>query len=179
MNYKRTITIMATASILTAIAAFAFMRFTPQKVEAFNPQPDPPGFGIVGITDGQTLRVNVVNTAIPPDPIAPANPARVVITFRDANGALMTNANGAVIRRVVQLQGGESAFLQLNADNFTREAGGQLHLRPDVKIQQPDTVNGIPPDPIIPTVEIISNTNGRTQFMLNFLPAVQRVNTPQ
>lgn len=173
MNYKRLITSTAAASAVVAITAFALFRFDPQKVEAFNPQPDPPGFGIVGITDGQILRVNVVNTALPPDPIAPPNPARVVITFRDANGVLMTNANGVVIRRVVQLQGGESTFLQLNADNFTRESNGRLQLRPDVRIQRPDPIvtaeGALPPDPIIPTVEVINSTNGKTQFVL---PAV-------
>ena len=31
---------------------------------AFNPQPDPP-FGMIGIAQGQTARLNLVNTAAP------------------------------------------------------------------------------------------------------------------
>ena len=179
MNYKRTITITATASILTAVAAFAFMRFAPQKVEAFNPQPDPPAFGIVGITGGQTLRVNVVNTNGITAPDVPPGPCRVAMTFLDANGNPFTNGNGVIIRRVVQLQGGQSTFLLLNADNFVRETNVRLQLRPDVRIQQADIVNGIPPDPCIPTVEVINNATGKTQFMMQFVPAVQRNVIPQ
>lgn len=179
MRYKKLITFAAFISITAIASAFMLTHMATQPVQAFNPQPDPPGFGLVGITDGQTIRVNVVNTATPPDPDASANPARVVIIFRDANGVPMTNANGAVIRRVAQLKGGESTFLQINADSFARESNGRIQLRPDVRIQQSDSVNGIPPDPVIPTTEIVNNANGRTQFMLNFLPAVQRTATAQ
>lgn len=182
MNNKRTITITATASILTAIAALAFMRFAPQKVEAFNPQPDPPAFGIVGITWGQTLRVNVVNTKGISTSEVPPGPCRVVMTFLDANGNPFTNGNGVIISRDVQLLGGQSTFLLLNADNFVRETNVRLQLRPNVRIQQADIMNGTPPpDPYscIPSVEVISNATGKTQFMMPFVPAVQRNVIPQ
>ena len=32
-----------------------------RSATAFNPQPDPPRFGMVGIADGQTARLNLVN----------------------------------------------------------------------------------------------------------------------
>ncbi len=178
MNYKRTITIILAASILTAIAAFAFMRVAPQKVEAFNPQPDPPGYGLVGLVTNQSLRINVANLGNPPDPDSPPDPCRVVIIFRDGNGTPLTTPNGVVIRRVALLQGGQSTSLTLNADNFVRE-GSRFQLRPDVRIQQADGTNGLPPDPCIPSAEVMGNENGRTQFMLNFIPAVQRARIPQ
>lgn len=162
---------------MTAIAVFAFMRFAPQKVEAFNPQPDPPGFGLVGLVTNQSLRINVVNTNEIGSPETPPDPCRVVITFRDGNGTPLTTPNGVVIRRVALLQGGQSTSLTLSADNFVRE-GSRLQLRPDVRIHQADGVNGLPPDPCIPSAEVLGN-DSRTQFMLNFIPAVQRTSTPR
>ncbi len=177
MNHKRIITATAAASIIIAAAAFAFMRLAPQKVEAFNPQPDPPGYGLVGLVTNQSLRINVVNTNEVASPESPPDPCRVVITFRDGNGTPLTTPNGVVIRRFALLQGGQSTSLTLSADNFFRE-GNRFQLRPDVRIQQADGVNGLPPDPCIPSAEVMGN-DGRTQFMLNFIPAVQRTSAPR
>ena len=175
MRNKRTLTIAATVLILAGIAAVGLFRFWPQQVRAFNPQPDPPGYGLVGITNGQTLRITVINTGDPPEPDTP-NPARVVLNFRDGNGNLFRNPDGSPIRRIALLKGGESTSLDLNADNFVR-GNGRLTLRPDIRIQQADPVvvgdRLLPPDPCIPSVEVIDN-NGRTQFMMPFIPAVQR-----
>jgi len=165
MKNKRTLSIAITAFILTAIAAFGLFRYLPQTVKAFDPQPDPPAFGIFGITEGQTARVNVVNTAEPRDGTVPPGPCRVVITFRNAAGGLFTRPDGTPLSRTVELGPEQSTFLMLNADNFGREASGRLQLRPDVKIQQSDPVNGVPPGPCIPTIEVINNATGRTQFV--------------
>jgi hypothetical protein len=35
-------------------------------VKAFNPQPDPPAFGLISLSPGQSLRLNVVNRLTPP-----------------------------------------------------------------------------------------------------------------
>ena len=180
MKNKRTITITSTAVILTALAAFGLFRFLPQTAQAFNPQPDPPGFGMIGITLGQSIRVNVVNTAAPGSSIPP-DPVRVVVNFRNADGELIRNAEGQVIRRVVLLNAGQSTALDLNGDNFGRmtDAFGRFQVRPVVQIQQTNGTNGIPPDPVIPSVEIFNNNNGRTQFLSQFVPAVQRASTTQ
>ncbi len=143
-----------------------------QTVEAFNPQPDPPGYGMVGITDGQTIRINVVNTN-EPDSSFPPDPCRVVLNFRDADGNLFRNSDGQPIRRIVQLPAGQSAFLDLNGDVFAR--AGRIQLRPVARVQQPDGVGSLPPGPCIPTVEVIANASGRTQFLL---PAIQRLPPP-
>src|SRR5215471_21599397 len=109
------------------------------------------GFGMVGITQGQTMRVNVVNVCpgpepdqippgpcrvIPPgDPDLPPGPCRVLLSFRDANGQPFTDSNGQVIRQLVELQAGQSAFLDLNGDIFaggvsTNGGPARLQLRP-------------------------------------------------
>ncbi|MFL6375287.1 MAG: hypothetical protein ACJ73D_11525 [Pyrinomonadaceae bacterium] len=179
MKNQRTITITAAVFMLLGLAAFGFFRYLPQTVKAFNPQPDPPGYGLVGITNGQTVRVSVVNTGLA-DPNLPPDPCRVVMTFREAEGNLFRNADGSPVRRIALLKGGESVSLELNADNFTRstDGAGRLQLRPVVQIQQPDGTNQAPPDPCIPGVEVFNNANGRTQFMMPFLPAIQRTAPP-
>jgi hypothetical protein len=179
MKKNRAFFIAAVTIILTIFAALGIFRSFQPQVIAFNPQPDPPGFGMVGITSGQTIRISVVNTAESPAADSPPDPCRVVITFRDASGNLIRNANGVPIRRVVLLKGGESSFLDLNADDFIRENGGQrLQIRPEVRIQQASGNGLTPPDPCIPTVEVFNNANGRTQFVINALPAVQRSAVP-
>lgn len=166
MSLKR-IMIVTVATLVVAIAAaFGFLRFQPQPVKAFNPQPDPPRFGIFGIIPGQTVRLNVVNTS-PPDPNIPPDPCRVVFTIRDGSGNAYVRPNGTLATKTVSLNGGESAFIQLNADNLPRTSDGRFTIRPDASIQQPDPINGIPPGPCIPTVEVINNSTGRTQFVLN------------
>lgn len=172
MKNKRRFLIATAVVFFIAFAAFGILRFLPQKVDAFNPQPDPPGYGMVGITEGQTLRISVVNTApVPTEAGTQPNPSRVVMTFRDANGSQILNANGQPIQRVVFLNAGQAASLNLNVDNLPRINGLRLEIRPDIRIQRPDSNGGVPPDPIIPTAEIINNQNGRTQFMLqHFVP---------
>jgi hypothetical protein len=171
MSLKRILTVAAATLVITLAVAFGFLRYQPQPVKAFNPQPDPPRFGIFGIIPGQTVRLNVVNTS-PPDPNIPP-PCRVVFTIRDANGNPFVRPNGTLVTRTMLLNAGESAFLQLNADNFPRTTDGRITVRPDASIQQADPINGYAP-PCIPTVEVINNTTGRTQFVLNeSLPAVQ------
>ena len=166
-NKKRQI--LTLAAITLATLAAIGVAFKTQKVGAFNPQPDPPGYGLVGITDIQSIRINAVNTKVP-DPNSPPDPCRVVMTFRDANGNPFLNGNGNVIRRIALLNAGESAFLVLNGANLGRDPNGRVQLRPDVRVQQADGTPDTPPDPCIPTVEVISNATSRTQFML---PAVQ------
>jgi hypothetical protein len=171
MKNKRTFLIGAVTAVLIAVAAFGVPRFLPQRVDAFNPQPDPPGYGMIGITEGQTLRISVVNTApVPTESNVPPDPVRVVIMFRDASGNLLVNAGGTPIQRAALLNGGQSVALNLNADNFSR-FGQRMEVRPDVRIQEPDGVNGVPPDPVIPTAEVINNLNGRTQFVLPHVSA--------
>jgi len=180
MKLNRILGITVVAVIAGAIAGFGILRFGAQQVRAFNPQPDPPGYGFVGITQGQTIRINVVNTT-PPDPNLPPDPVRVVITFRDTDGNLFRNAEGVPIRRAELLQAGKSDSIDLNGDSFARMADvtGRIQVRPVVQIQQADPIDGHPPDPCIPTVEIFNNANGRTQFMVPFVPVVQRSSIPQ
>ena len=104
-------------------------------------------FGMVGITHGQTMRLNVVNLTPPPDndrQIPP--PCRVVLSFRDAAGQPIRNSDGQVIRREVSLQSGESAFLDLNGDMF---GGPSTNADTSMRVQHRPFVRVLlgPPDP--------------------------------
>ena len=167
--------------VLAGLAAVGLFQFWPRQVQAFNPQPDPPGFGMVGLVQNQVMRINVVNTNVP-DPNLPPDPvkARVVIAFRDADGNLIRNAEGGILRRAAQIGAGESISLDLNSNLVLRSADafGRVQIRPDVRIQRPDGVNGLPPDPVIPSVEIFNLTNGRTQLMISPVTVTAQTATP-
>jgi len=154
------IAFMAIASTLTI--------WKVRQVHAFNPQPDPPGFGMIGLVRGQTLRLNIVNIT-PPDPnFAP--PCRVVLSFRDANGHPFTNSDGQVLRRVVELRAGQSDFIDLNADSFAPPstnadvAPTRLQLRPFVRVQSSPPDPNTPPDPCRASMEVFDNATGRTSI---------------
>lgn len=81
---------------------------------AFNPQPDPPGYSMVGIAAGQTARLNVVLTNpgtdrsappdpcappdpySPPDPYVPPGPSRVRLYVINGDGRVLAEASKAL-----------------------------------------------------------------------------------
>ena len=166
-------------SIAIALAAIAstITIWQVRRVKA-NAPPDPDrSFGMVGITQGQTLRLNVVNLNPPPDPEAPPGPCRVLLSFRDPNGQPFTDSNGQVIRQVVELQAGQSAFLDLNGDLFaggisTNGGPARLQLRPFVRVlvAPPDPGKQFPPGQCRGTMEVFDNASGRTSIFATFEP---------
>ena len=74
---------------------------------------------------------------------------------------------GQVIQSDVQLQAGESAFLDLNGDAVvppsTNGAPQRLQLRPVVNVLQ-EPSGKYPPGPCFPTMEVFDNATGRTSL---------------
>lgn len=144
-----------------------------RRARAFNPQPDPPGrYTMVGIVRGQSLRINVSNIT-PSDSNAPPDPCRVRLAFADVDGNVLHNpSTGEPVRRTVTLENGQSAFLQLNADEFFvgDVTAGRLELRP-VFLSQSERERGsqIPP-PCTSALEAINNSTLTTSFVY---PGVQ------
>ena len=172
MKNKRTITILTLVVAIAAMATFGIFRQT-QPVKAQDqppPQSERISFGMVGITQGQTVRVNVVNTGLA---VCPCD--RVVLNFRLPNGQLVRNRNGEVIRRVVELQPGDATFLDVDYGELPN-GPSRLQLRAVVTVIPPPDSTELPSN-FVPTVEVINN-NGRTQFAITALPAVQRVPPP-
>ena len=176
MNTRNIFTKLSIVIALVALLATGAI-WEVRRVRASQPpDPDRTTFGMVGITRGQTMRLNVVNLNSPPDPerqSAP-DPCRVVLSFRNAQGQPFRNSDGQIIRRTVELQSGESAFLDLNGDMFggpstnADTAPLRVQLRPFVRVlvAPPDPEKQFAPDPCRATGEVFDNATLQTSFVI-------------
>ena len=176
MRVRNIITkITVTLSLAALLATSAIWEV--RRVGAVTPpEPDRAQFGMVGITPGQTMRLNVVNLTPPPDNDRqyPPDPCRVVLSFRNAQGQPFRNSDGQIIRRTVELQSGESAFLDLNGDMFGGPSTNadtallRVQLRPFVRVlvtpPEPDKQSSS--DPCRVTGEVFNNITLQTSFVL-------------
>jgi hypothetical protein len=178
---RRTVTSLALVA-LAALVSLGIFRGT-QRAHAQDQTPPPTGdrisFGMVGITQGQTARINVANVLTANDTNYPPGPTRVVLTFLNSDGQLFRNRDGNPIRRVAMLERGQATFLDLNFDEFP-PGPTRIHLRAVVTAFPPGPIdNALPPGPIVPTtVEVINNANGRTVFALSAPPTIRQIPPP-
>jgi len=123
-------------------------------LNAFNPQPDPPGFGMVGIAAGQTARLNVVNLGNGPPAVPP--PCRASLQFFDDPGNLLANQQ-------VRVEAGNAVFLDLAANFPPANGVGEVLAPPRAEIRAAtETPDGELPPPCTATLEIFDNASGRT-----------------
>ena len=176
MKNKRTLTITTIIIALAILATFGIFRNT-QPVQAQTTDPEGPqriSFGMVGITRGQTARINVTNISLA---ICPCQ--RVVLNWAKPNGQLLRNRDGEVISRSVELQPGNSTFLDVDFGDIPPPVGDRLQLRAVITVIPPPVGDMPPPISMMPmTVEVINNRDGRTQFAISALPAIQQVPPP-
>lgn len=128
----------------------------------------PPGqnvagpFGMVGIVDGQTARLSVT---VPPDPIIPPDPVRVLLGFVKANGQPVTFcADCPPVQMEVMLHAGESAYFDLSADFVLADGETRAEIRPVLLVAIDCSTCGR----IIPTLEVIadcSTCTGKTAVL--------------
>lgn len=181
MKSKRTLTVITLVALIAlgSLGIFRETRLAQAQDQTPPPVHDRISFGMVGITPGQTIRLSVVNTDFTRQGELPPDPCRVVLTFLDAEGRHYRTRDGAVVRRVVQLRPGQATFLDLNADEFAT-GGSRIQLRAVVTATPPPThdSNALPPDPCVPSVEVINNANGKTVFFMGN-PGVIRGFNPQ
>jgi len=163
-------------AVVATVAAFRQPRVVKAQEEILPPDLRF-SFGSVGITSGQTLRVSVANTILPNDGNLPPGPTRVVMSFRFMNGNLVRDAKGEVVRKVVDLERGETAVLDLDYDRLP-PSPIRAQIRPVLLVTPPPVSDpsqkATPPDGTVPTVEVINNANGRSQFALFTHPAELR-----
>jgi hypothetical protein len=146
-NASKVITVAVLASILIATATL----LDRTRVSAFNPQPDPPAFGMLAVTHGQTARLNVVDTMdVPPGPCR-----EVELMFLDSEGNIRQ-------RSVQCLMSGHAAFLDLNG-NFLELTDNRAEIRGKVHLINPPerTMTNL-----VATIEVFDNETGRTSFIL-------------
>ena len=125
-------------------------------------------FGMVGITRGQTIRLNVVNSAdIPPGPCRTSGDdippglcrQRVDLIFLDSLGRTLAHSTETLLA-------GRAAFLDFDGDMIEHQ-GNRLELRPLVLVPPPDPDRGNRSF-IVASAEVFNSETGRTVF---FIPA--------
>ena len=182
MKTKRTLTIATVLVALAALLTLGVFRGT-RNVHAQDQTPPPVNdrisFGMVGITEGQTARVNVSNVIAQNDSNFPPGPIRVAIVVVNSNGNPFRNRDGNPIRKVVMLERGDSTFLDINFSEFP-PGPIRAQLRAVVTVVPPPVGEQPPPvnDRIVTTVEVINNANGRTVCALSAPPSIRQVPPP-
>ncbi len=134
-----------------------------ERAFAFNPQPDPPGFGMIGLCAGQSLRINVANVDLPALNEFPPGPCRVEIALYDELGNLLLPA----VEKT--LTAGRSTHIDLNGDDVLTRDLMRREVRPSVRLLSNTTRDGaglLPPGPCRATVELFDNQTGRTLVTL-------------
>jgi hypothetical protein len=124
---------------------------------AFNPQPDPPAFGIVSINPDQTIRLNVVCWEHDVDGVPPG-PCHGELMFHDITGNI-------VARQLIRLAPGQAAFLDFT---FGRGTSPGILVGAD-PCWIPDPTSGR----ALPTAEVFDTASGRVALHVN--PMTPRV----
>ena len=141
---KRTLALGFTAGCLAIAATWI-------PALAFDPQPDPPAFGVVSITPDQTIRLNAVCSShgvrgVPPEACS------AELMFHDAAGNVLAS-------HIVRLRPGQAAFLDFTVGART-EALERVGIQPCI-IPAPDRGR------MLPTAEVFDTATGQTAFVTN------------
>jgi len=133
-------------------------------------------FGMVGITAGQTARLNVVNALPQLPPQLPSPPTvRVTLMFVDSSGNPV-NIAGAPLQTTVTLSPGQSAFLDLNGDAVPN-GPPTIPNGPPTRVQIRALVSdceGCDSGLVVPTLEVFDNATGKTTLVMPDTPAIAR-----
>ena len=140
---------------------------SPGVARGFDPQPDPPAlpevaFGLVGITQGVTARLYVLNAQ---NPIVgdPHEPITVELTFHDANDRVFLDRTGRPTRKIVDIDPNHADFLELNGNEIAA-LGARVGIVPCIKV-----LRGSPGSLVVPTFEMYNNLTQQTLLLSNFV----------
>ena len=165
---RRLVTTFASCAFI-GMALMAF--WLTIRVRAFNPQPDPPAFGLVSVNPGQTLRLNVVNRLSPPtDPDRLGRSTLHAMLAFDMYRADVPPGPCATAHRFADRQSCEVTLAPGEAASFDLTSATEIGLMQVMPAVQDDDRNQSPA--LVYTVEV--RENGKTILLL---PAVQRSNT--
>ena len=118
---------------------------------AFNPQPDPPGFGIVSINPNQTIRLNIICWQHPVNGLPP-DPCSGELLFHDLAG-------NTVARQLVRLAPGGGTFLDFSLGPRT----SPVNLVGIDPCWIPEPTSGR----ALPTVEVFETRTGKIERHVN------------
>jgi len=117
--------------------------------------------GMVGLTAGQTARLNVLN----PGALAPAATAVVC----SAQLSFWTDQGTVVKTTSVSVLPGKSVSFNLNRDTDVAAAGERVEIRAVIAYPALSPATTTPPTAVcglLPTLEVFNNDTGRTQFVV-------------
>jgi hypothetical protein len=144
------VTILCLAGLATAQAAPIAIPF-----------PQIQTFGMVGLTEGQTVRLNALNPGAP-SPLATGAICSGQLSFLNDQGVVLKTA-------AVNVLPGKSVFLDLDRDTDLAVADRRVEIRATIQIPIVTPVVN-PPWPatctLIPTLEVFNNDTGRTQVVI-------------
>ena len=171
--FTRSLVLIALVGVLMAIAGFWLTTY----VRAFNPQPDPPAFGLISLNPGQTLRLNVVNHLVPPpDPDHQGRATRHAMLgfdlYMTSTGSPASSADvppGPCItaHHFANRQSCEVTLAPGEATSFDLATPTEVGMTQVLPLVQDDDRNQHPA--LIYTLEV--RENGKTLYTM---PAVQR-----
>jgi hypothetical protein len=153
---KKTKRYVAGLSVIGALVVMAGARVRAQDVSPMVPTGQ---FGMMGAIRGEVARLNVSNIKT-----SPPDPCHAILAFVDASGDVLLRPDGSPVRWEVTLAAGQSAFLQIHAANFIGRDETRLNFRPVLSVAPPDPY--YPPDPCMPSLEIIENATGQTRLLI-------------
>jgi len=126
-------------------------------------------FGMVGIVDGQTARLNVVNVSQPP-PEGDMPECMVELMFLDSMGNTLAHTRKT-------LMPGEAAFHDFSfADVVGPQPIGRLQIRPEAMLLGGPDTRGL--CLVVPTLEVIDNESMKTMFLLGLTPTLEQGPAP-
>lgn len=171
---SRALRLFAASLFMLTLAGLSATRKSGQALAQITPESIPCPtcrFGMVGITRGQTARLNVVNVGDVPQGLCrssddvPPGPCRTQVDL-----VFFDNAGRQLSRTTETLAPGHSAFLDLNGDTLERQ-GNRAEIRAAVLVPPPD------PDRnsravLVATLEVFNNETGRTLFIVPATPAL-------
>ena len=169
MKTRRRLVTTFASSAFIAMALMAF--WLTIRVRAFNPQPDPPAFGLVSVNPGQTLRLNVVNRLMPPtDPDRLGRSTRHAMLAFNMYRADVPPGPCATAHPFADRQSCEVTLAPGEAASFDLTSAAEIGLTQVLPAVQDDDRNQSPA--LVYTLEV--RENGKTILLL---PAVPRSNT--
>ena len=149
------------------VGAAAILDQGTSHVAAFNPQPDPPAFGMIGITHEQTARLNVVNWGDGPVPQGDRSgpipdgdrPVQVELIFLDSWDNMLR-------RSTETLMPGHAAFLDLDGATLPRDTGppsaggNRTEIRAKIRLFEDPSLSPVPQGGLnlAATVEVFDNS---------------------
>ena len=172
--FTRSLVMIALVGVVMAVVGFWLTTY----VSAFNPQPDPPAFGLISLNPGQTLRLNVVNRLTPPpDPDRLGRGTRHAMLRFDlympstgssaSVGAVLPPEHCITAHRFTNRQSCEVTLAPGEATSFDLAAATEVGMNQVLPLVEDDDRNQHPA--LIYTLEV--RENGKTLYTM---PAVQR-----